>query len=260
MQATAWQSVQETHMDSKNAPHPGLYLFEKFEAGVIHLDAQRHVLAMNDYARRVLPVDEKQPFDKLVTSFHPERSKPKVNFLLDEAAGCPMANAVPMTMIINIPEQVLLIKVSRLADVKGVTTGFALVFYDVSQVVGQEPTSTEPPARNMRLSRIPMVADQKVSFVDTSDVLSLESQAHYTRVLTRDGYHFCNLSIGDLALRLDPAQFMRVHRCFIVNLQAVQELGREGSKTHVVLKGKNTQPVPVSRSEVAHLRKALGLS
>jgi DNA-binding LytR/AlgR family response regulator len=147
-----------------------------------------------------------------------------------------------------------------LADVKGVTTGFALVFYDVSQVVGQEPTSTEPPARNMRLSRIPMVADQKVSFVDTSDVLSLESQAHYTRVLTRDGYHFCNLSIGDLALRLDPAQFMRVHRCFIVNLQAVQELGREGSKTHVVLKGKNTQPVPVSRSEVAHLRKALGLS
>ncbi|MEY4471617.1 MAG: hypothetical protein RIT20_1958 [Pseudomonadota bacterium] len=247
-------------MDSKNAPHPGLYLFEKFEAGVIHLDAQRHVLAMNDYARRILPVDEKQPFDKLVTSFHPERSKPKVNFLLDEAAGCPMANAVPMTMIINIPEQVLLIKVSRLADVKGVTTGFALVFYDVSQVVGQELTSAEPPARNMRLSRIPMVADQKVSFVDTSDVLSLESQAHYTRVLTRDGYHFCNLSIGDLALRLDPAQFMRVHRCFIVNLQAVQELGREGSKTHVVLKGKNTQPVPVSRSEVAHLRKALGLS
>jgi DNA-binding LytR/AlgR family response regulator len=247
-------------MDSKNATHPGLYLFEKFEAGVIHLDAQRHVLAMNDYARRILPVDDKQPFDKLVTSFHPERSKPKVNFLLDEAAGCPMANAVPMTMIINIPEQVLLIKVSRLADLKGETTGFVLVFYDVSQVVGQEPASTEPPARNMRLSRIPMVANQKVSFVDTRDVLSLESQAHYTRVLTRDGYHFCNLSIGDLALRLDPAQFMRVHRCFIVNLQAVQELGREGSKTHVVLKGKNTPPVPVSRSEVAHLRKALGLS
>jgi DNA-binding LytR/AlgR family response regulator len=247
-------------MESKNTPHPGLYVFEKFEAGVIHLDAQRHVLAMNDYARRILPVDDKQPFDKLVTSFHPERSKPKVNFLLDEAAGCPMANAVPMTMIINIPEQVLLIKVSRLADAKGETTGFVLVFYDVSQVVGQETSSTEPPARNMRLSRIPMVANQKVSFVDTRDVLSLESQAHYTRVLTREGYHFCNLSIGDLALRLDPTQFMRVHRCFIVNLQAVQELGREGSKTHVVLKGKNTQPVPVSRSEVAHLRKALGLN
>jgi len=241
------------------SPNQGLYLFEKFDVGVIHLDAHRSVLAMNDYARRVLPVAEKQPFDKLVTSFHPERSKPKVNFLLDEASGCPMANAVPMTMIINIPEQVLLIKVSRLGNEKNETTGFVLVFYDVTQVVAQEPALAEIPARNMRLSRIPMVSNQKVSFVDTGDVLSLESQAHYTRVLTREGYHFCNLSIGDLQLRLDPAQFMRVHRCFIINLQAVQELGREGSKTHVILKGKHSQPVPVSRAEVGRLREALGI-
>ena len=249
-------------MDTKTAPNPGLYVFEKFEAGVIHLDAARNVLAMNDYARRVLPVDEKQPFGKLVSSFHPDRSKPKVKFLLDEASACPMANAVPMTMIINIPEQVLLIKVSRLGDEKGATTGFVLVFYDVTQVVGQE---TSPPdqvkaGRNMRLSRIPMVANQKVSFVDTHDVLCLESQAHYTRVLTREGYHFCNLSIGDLALRLDPTQFMRVHRCFIVNLEAVHELGRNGTKTHLLLKGKNLQPIPVSRSEVGRLREALGLT
>jgi LytTR family transcriptional regulator, CO-responsive transcriptional regulator RcoM len=247
-------------MDTKTAHNPGLYVFEKFEAGVIHLDADRNVLAMNDYARRVLPVDEKQPFGKLVTSFHPERSKPKVKFLLDEASGCPMANAVPMTMIINIPEQVLLIKVSRLGDAMGKTTGFALVFYDVTQVVGQTPKPSDAPAKNMRLSRIPMVANQQVSFVDTHDVLCLESQAHYTRVLTREGYHFCNLSISDLALRLDPEQFMRVHRCFIVNLQSVQTLTREGSKTQIVLKGKNTQPVPVSRSEVARLRQALGLA
>ena len=246
-------------MDSKTVATPSLYLFEKFEAGVIHLDAQRNVVAMNDYARRVLPVDEMQPFDQLVTSFHPVRSKSKVKFLLDEASGCPMANAVPMTMIINIPEQVLLIKVSRLGDARGETTGFALVFYDVTQLVSQEQAPAEPPARNMRLSRIPMVANQKVAFVETQDVLSLESQAHYTRVLTREGYHFCNLSIGDLQLRLDPAQFMRVHRCFIVNLQAIHELGREGSKTHVILKGKNRQAVPVARGEVSRLRGALGL-
>jgi len=247
-------------MDSKSAGNPSLYLFEKFDVGVIHLDADRNVIAMNDFARRILPVDEKQPFDKLVTSFHPPRSQPKVKFLLDEASGCPMANAVPMTMIINIPEQVLLIKVTRLGNQKGETTGFVLVFYDVTQVVSQAQVPAVPAERNMRLSRIPMVANQKVSFVETDDVLCMESQAHYTRVLTLDGYHFCNLSIGDLALRLDPNQFMRVHRCFIVNLKAVKELGREGSKTQVVLKGKNHQAVPVSRGEVARLREALGLS
>lgn len=236
-----------------------LYLFEKFEVGVIHLDAARNVLAMNDFALKVLPVSEKQPFDKLVTSFHPERSKPKVSFLLDQAAGCPVAGNTPMTMIINIPEQVLLIKVTRLADHQGATTGFVLVFYDVTQVVSQELPASEAPAASLRLNRIPMVANHKVAFVDTQDVLSLESQAHYTRILTRDGLHFCNLSIGDLEARLDPAQFMRVHRCFIVNLQAVAELGREGGKTQVVLKGRHREPIPVARGEVARLREALGL-
>ena len=57
-----------------------LYLLEKFEVGVIHLDAQRNVVALNDFARRILPVDEKKPFNKLVTAFHPSRSQPKVKF------------------------------------------------------------------------------------------------------------------------------------------------------------------------------------
>jgi DNA-binding LytR/AlgR family response regulator len=171
-----------------------------------------------------------------------------------------MSNAVPMTMIINIPEQVLLIKVSRLGNEHNETTGFVLVFYDVTQVVSQADAGLDLAPPNMRLSRIPMVANQKVSFVDTQDVLCLESQAHYTRVLTAEGFHFCNLSIGDLELRLDPAQFQRVHRRFIVNLKAVQELGREGTKTHLVLKGKKNQPIPVSRTAVSRLRESLGLS
>ena len=50
-------------MDVQAAVNSPLYLFEKFEVGVIHLDAQRTVLAMNDFARKVLPVGEKQPFD-----------------------------------------------------------------------------------------------------------------------------------------------------------------------------------------------------
>lgn len=237
-----------------------LYLFEKFEVGVIHLDAQRKVLAMNDFARKVLPVEEKRPFDRIVTSFHPERSQPKVGFLLDQASACPIASATPMTMIINIPEQVLLIKVTRLGDADNHTTGFVLVFYDVTQVVSQDAESVDPPSASLRLSRIPVVSNQQVAFLEAEQILCLESQAHYTRVLTPEGYHFCNLSIGDLQVRLDPQRFMRVHRCFIVNLAAVSGLAREGSKTVLSLKGaRGREPVPVSRKEVARLREALGL-
>jgi DNA-binding LytR/AlgR family response regulator len=181
-----------------------------------------------------------------------------VNFLLDQASTCPVAHNVPMTMIINIPEQVLLIKVTRTTDHQGQLVGFVLVFYDVTQIVSQEDSAPahEP---NRRLQRIPMVAQQGVAFVDTHDVCCIESQSHYTRILTADGWHFCNLSIGDLQARLDPERFLRVHRCFIVNLAAIRALEREGSKTLVRLHRQPQVQVPVSRTEVAHLRAALGL-
>ena len=121
-----------------DAPVSPLYLLERFDVGVIELDAERHVVAMNDFARRVLPVEEKQPFDRMVLSFHPERSQPKVDFLLAQAAAsaqCPVSNPPPMTMIINIPERVLLIKVTRMAGGDGATRGYVLVFYDITEVV-----------------------------------------------------------------------------------------------------------------------------
>src|SRR6201988_1247653 len=92
-----------------------LYLLERSDVGVVQLDRELKVVAMNSFARRVLPVEDKQPFGKLVLSFHPERSQPKVKFLLDQAE-CPVSNPPPMTMIINIPERVLLIKGSTISN------------------------------------------------------------------------------------------------------------------------------------------------
>ena len=242
-------------MDAAQSASP-IYLFEKFEAGIITLNAQRQVVGMNDYARRVLPVQQMKPFERFVLDFHPERSRPKVEFLLDQASACPVAGNVPMTMIINIPEQVLLIKVSRLSDNSGALNGFVLVFYDVTQVVSEE---SMPASHARRLSKVPTTSHQQVAFVDADKVRCIESQGHYCRVRSDQGWQFCNLSISDLQSRLDPQQFRRVHRCFIVNLQSVQALRREGSSTYLMLHDEDQLTVPVSRSEVSALRKALGL-
>lgn len=248
-------------MSDSTPQRAALQLFEAFDVGVIHLDAERNVLAMNDFARRMLPVDEKQPFNKMVLSFHPERSRHKVDFLLNQASGCPVANATPMAMIINIPEQVLLIKVTRLADEAASLTGFVLVFYDITQVVASPlqalPGVDEPSVR--RLLRIPCVANQKTVFIEAGSVLFLESEAHYTRVRTAEGFHFSNLSIGDLSARLDPVMFMRVHRRFLVHVHAIAALEREAGKTLVRFKGGDHPLVPVSRTEVTALRRVLGL-
>ena len=246
-------------MDTRTHTGSPLYLLERFDVGIVQLDAERRVVGMNDFARRVLPVDEKQPFDRMVLSFHPERSQPKVEFLLDQAAVCPVANPPPMTMIINIPERVLLIKVSRTADARQVTSGYVLVFYDITDLVASEemPARDAQPSRR-RLHKIPTVSGHKIVLVDADDLLRLVSDGHYTRVVTADGSQFCNLSIGDLESRLDPEHFMRVHRSHIVNLRAVTQLVRHDGRVTLRVRGDPAE-VPVSRTSAPLVRSRLGM-
>jgi DNA-binding LytR/AlgR family response regulator len=254
-------------MDPKPPTVSPLYLLERFDVGVVQLDAGRCVVAMNDFARRVLPVEARQPFDRMVLSFHPERSQPKVEFLLDQASLCPVANPPPMTMIINIPERVLLIKVTRMADGAGAPAGYVLVFYDITEVVSaaDDPAGARPeaegaarPTQRRRLAKIPTLAEQRIVFVDADEVRAIRSDGHYTRVLTAQGSRFCNLAIGDLESRLDPEHFVRVHRSHIVNLRAVTQLLRDEGRLSLQLEG-DAEAVPVSRSSQAALLERLGL-
>jgi len=246
-------------MSAAPSPRSPLYLFEKFEAGVIHLNAQRHVVGMNDFARRILPVDRMQPFDRFVLDFHPERSRPKVNFLIDQASTCPVAKNVPMTMIINIPEQILLIKVTRITDLQQALSGFVLVFYDVTSIVSADEPVVPTPASSCRLGRLPVAVGSEVKFLDVQQVCAVESDGHYCRILSAEGWHFCNLSISDLEARLDPEVFVRVHRRYLVNLGAIDSLHREGVKTSLQFRHHPQFLVPVSRAIASRLKKQLGL-
>ncbi|MFN8573253.1 MAG: LytTR family DNA-binding domain-containing protein [Gemmatimonadaceae bacterium] len=66
-----------------------------------------------------------------------------------------------------------------------------------------------------------------------------------------------HLSLNRLEERLDPAQFVRVHRTHIVNLNHVKAFRRHGKGRMVAELLDGTQ-VPVSRNRAQHLR-ALGL-
>ena len=236
-----------------------LYALERFDIGIVYLDVERRVVGMNDLARRTLPVEELRPFDRHVLGLHPERSRSKVAFLLDQAAVCPVANPPPMTMIINIPERVLLIKVSRLSDGQSGPSGYVLVFHDITEIVSAElPLKSEANQRR-RLKKIPTASGHQVVLVDADDVLHLHSDGHYTRVVTAEDNSFCNLSISDIEARLDPEQFMRVHRSHIVNLTAIKALVREGGRLVIQLVD-GDRMVPVSRTSAGDLLARLGMT
>ena len=248
------------------APNSWLYLLERFDVGVVHLDMELRVLGMNDFARRSLPVEDKMPFGKIVTSFHPESAKAKVKFLLGQAE-CPVNNAPPMAMMINIPERVLLIKVSKLGDAQGVTTGYTLVFYDITDEVSKESTTGSAKeatvagaSEKRQLRKIPTIKQNRVLLVDVPSVSFIRSEGHYTWVHTGQGNQFCNLNIGDIESRLDANLFLRVHRSYIVNLSHVDEIVRDDGRMTLRMMGPTPVEIPVSRGSAPKLLEQLGLA
>ncbi|MDP2066982.1 MAG: LytTR family transcriptional regulator DNA-binding domain-containing protein [Burkholderiaceae bacterium] len=247
-----------------SASNSWLYLLERFDVGVVHLDLELRVLGMNDYARRSLPVQEKLPFGKLVLSFHPDAAQAKVKFLLGQAE-CPVNNAPPMAMMINIPDRVLLIKVSKIGDAQGATTGYTLVFYDITEVVSQEVQGGS--AHDIRdagekrlLRKIPTIKKNRVLLVDVPSVSFIRSEGHYTWVHTSQGSQFCNLNIGDIESRLDPKLFLRVHRSYIVNLSRVDEIVRHDGRLTLRMMGSEPVEIPVSRASAPRLMEQFGLA
>lgn len=251
--------------EAQSPPGSWLYLLERFDIGLVHLDRQLRVTGMNDFARRSLPVEEKLPFGKIVTSFHPESSRAKVQFLIGQAE-CPVSNAPPMTMIINIPERMLLVKVAKISDEQGVTTGYTLVFHDITDVISQAREWS--PARNARdgspdgkrlLRKIPTTRQGRILLVDVPDVAFIRSEGHYTWVHTTQGSQFCNLTISELESRLDPTMFMRIHRSYIINLSQVTEILRDDGRMSLRMAGSEPVEIPVSRSSTSALLDQLGL-
>ena len=246
-------------MDPRTITSSPLYLLERSDVGLVHLDRDLKVVAMNSFARRVLPVEDKQPFEKVVLSFHPERSQTKVKFLLDQAE-CPVANPPLMTMIINIPERVLLIKVTKMSDMRGETFGYTLVFYDITEQVLRDEPGVPRADTKRQLLKIPTVAANRIVLVDASSVRYVRAEGHYTWVHTVQGSSFCNLTIGDLESRLDSGSFLRIHRSYVANLDFAEQILRDDGKVTLKLAGGDDRGLPVARTSVPKLLERLGIA
>lgn len=111
---------------------------------------------------------------------------------------------------------------------------------------------------NSRLVKLPVQKNKTTLFVDLDDVVSIQADAHYTRVFTRTDRYFCPMSLTAMEARLDPAHFLRVHRSHIVNIRHAKAFERQNEQAVILLHGLDGQPVPVSRGRVALLKTALG--
>lgn len=72
------------------------------------------------------------------------------------------------------------------------------------------------------LTSIPVRSGQRVHVVDVRSVTWIEGAGDYARLHTDDGSFLASKKLGDLAARLDPRRFLRIHRSTIVDMERVR--------------------------------------
>ena len=123
------------------------------------------------------------------------------------------------------------------------------MMYDITAFISDQTT---------HLLKIPVGVKNEIKLIDLKDVIFIEADNVYSRVHTSEGSFFSGLSLGVLYNRLPEKYFFRVHRSFLINLEKVEKVIKEGGTVSIKLKGSDAN-LPVSRNRARIFLKKLGL-
>ena len=116
-------------------------------------------------------------------------------------------------------------------------------------------TASHSPAQSQR---IVVKTGSKIKIIPVHDVFYLEAADDYVKVHTQEGSFLKNKTMSHFEKTLDPQQFVRSHRSYIINIQQITRIDPYEKDNHVAILKSGTK-VPVSRNGYVKLRTVLGL-
>ncbi len=116
-------------------------------------------------------------------------------------------------------------------------------------------TASHSPSQTQR---IVVKNGSKIKIIPVQDVFYLEAADDYVKVHTHEGNFLKNKTMNHFEQTLDPHQFVRSHRSYIVNIQQITRIDPYEKDNHVAILRSGAK-VPVSRNGYVKLRAVLGL-
>jgi two-component system, LytTR family, response regulator len=120
---------------------------------------------------------------------------------------------------------------------------------DLLEKMGQSP------AQN---NRIVVKTGSKVKIIPVHEIQYLEADDDFVKIITSEGTFLKNKTMSFYEQTLDPLQFVRVHRSYIVHISQITKIEPYQKETHMaILRG--GQQIPISKTGYAKLKITLGL-
>ena len=105
--------------------------------------------------------------------------------------------------------------------------------------------------------RIVIKDGSKIKIIPAHEIFYLEAADDYVKVHTKEGYFLKSKTMGHFEQVLDPNQFVRSHRSYIINITQITRIDPYEKDNHVAVL-KSGAKVPVSRSGHPKLKSVLG--
>src|ERR1700744_1499722 len=106
--------------------------------------------------------------------------------------------------------------------------------------------------------RIVVKTGTKVKIIPVADVQYLQADDDYVSVFTQEGSYLKNKTMGFFEQTLDPRQFVRVHRSYMVSVPEITRIDPYEKDSHLAIL-KSGAKIPVSKTGYAKLRQVLGI-
>lgn len=106
--------------------------------------------------------------------------------------------------------------------------------------------------------RIVVKKGSNIVIVPTATIHYLEAFDDYVKVHTKDGFYLKKKTMAHFERSLDPSQFVRIHRSYLLNVAELTRIEPLEKDSHVVLL-KNGTRIPLSQSGYTKLKEVLGI-
>ena len=113
-------------------------------------------------------------------------------------------------------------------------------------------------ASPLQSNRIVVKINGKIKIIPVQDVHYLEAADDYVKIITQEGAFLKNKTMSFFEQTLDPQQFARVHRSYMLNVNQVTRIEPYEKENHLAILRTGAK-VPVSKTGYPKLKAALGL-
>lgn len=83
--------------------------------------------------------------------------------------------------------------------------------------------------------RLLIRSKEYASFVNAGDIILIQRENGNTVIYTAEDSYVTSASLGEMETRLDPAQFLRSHKSYIINVSKIKRIEPYGRWTYVVI-------------------------